>query len=46
LLRDGLRIRSLAPGVVPSRRRTWLEDDWSLDATKRLLDTALLAQRH
>ena len=45
LLRDGLRIRSLAPGIVPSRRRTFIEDDWSVGATKSLLGAALLAQR-
>jgi hypothetical protein len=45
LLRDGLRIRSLAPGVVPSRRRTFVENDWSVGATKSLLGAALLAQR-
>jgi eukaryotic-like serine/threonine-protein kinase len=41
LLRDALRIRARAPGVVPTRRRTFVEDDWSLDAAKALLDTAL-----
>ena len=47
LLREGLRIRALAPGVVPSRRRTFREDDWSLGATKRLLGAALVARgRH
>jgi len=45
LLRDGLRIRSLAPGVVPSRRRTLVADDWSIGATKSLLGAVLLAQR-
>jgi serine/threonine protein kinase/tetratricopeptide (TPR) repeat protein len=40
-LREGLRIRSLAPGIVPSRRRTFLEDDWSLPATKALLGASL-----
>ena len=38
LLREALRIRSQAPGIVPSRRRTFLEDDWSVDAIKALLD--------
>ena len=38
LLREALRIRSLAPGVVPNRRRTFVEDDWSADAIKALLD--------
>ena len=37
LLVEGLRIRSLAPEIVPSRRRTLPEDDWSIDAIKRLL---------
>jgi hypothetical protein len=37
LLRDGLRIRSLAPGVVPSRRRTFVDDDWSVGAIRDLL---------
>ena len=37
LLHDGLRIRALAPGVVPTRRRTFVEDDWSLDAARALL---------
>jgi serine/threonine protein kinase/tetratricopeptide (TPR) repeat protein len=45
LLRDGLRIRARAPGVVPSRRRTFPEDDWSLGATKSLLGAALVAER-
>jgi triphosphoribosyl-dephospho-CoA synthetase len=45
LLRDALRIRSRAPGVVPSRRRTLPEDDWSPDATKNLLAAALVAER-
>jgi serine/threonine protein kinase/Tfp pilus assembly protein PilF len=40
LLREGLRIRMLSPGVIPSRRRTFLEDDWSVAATKSLLDKA------
>lgn len=43
LLREGLRIRALAPGVVPSRRRTLLEDDWTLGATKSLLGASLVA---
>jgi serine/threonine protein kinase len=37
LLQEGLRIRSLAPELIPTRRRTLLEDDWSIDAIKRLL---------
>jgi serine/threonine protein kinase/tetratricopeptide (TPR) repeat protein len=43
LLREGLRIRARAPDVVPSRRRTFLEDDWSLGSTKSLLGAALVA---
>jgi hypothetical protein len=45
LLRDGLRLRSLAPGVVPARRRTFVDNDWSIGGTKSLLGAALLAQR-
>jgi eukaryotic-like serine/threonine-protein kinase len=45
LLRDGLRIRSLAPGVVPSRRRTFVDDDWSVGAIESLLGSALVSQR-
>jgi tetratricopeptide repeat protein len=43
LAREGLRIRTLAPGLVPSRRRTFIEDDWSVGATKSLLGAALVA---
>ena len=43
LLRDGLRLRAMAPGVVPGRRRMFLEDDWSLGATKSLLGASLTA---
>jgi serine/threonine protein kinase/tetratricopeptide (TPR) repeat protein len=43
LVREGLRIRALAPGLVPSRRRTFLEDDWSVGATKSLLGASLVA---
>jgi eukaryotic-like serine/threonine-protein kinase len=42
-LREGLRVRLLAPGIVPSRRRTFVEDDWSIAATKSLLGAALVA---
>jgi serine/threonine protein kinase/tetratricopeptide (TPR) repeat protein len=45
LLREGLRIRSRAPGIVPVRRRTMREDDWSLGATRSLLGACLLAER-
>ena len=43
LLREALPIRIRAPGVVPSRRRTFPEDDWSVGATKSLLGAALVA---
>jgi eukaryotic-like serine/threonine-protein kinase len=43
LLREGLRIRVLLPGVVPSRRRLFAEDDWSLGATKSLVGGSLIA---
>jgi tetratricopeptide (TPR) repeat protein len=45
LLREGLAIRRHAPGIVPTRRRTFAEDDWSLDATRQLLDTAAPRRR-
>jgi tetratricopeptide (TPR) repeat protein len=41
LLREGLQIRIRAPGVVPSRRRTLPEDDWSVGATRSLLGATL-----
>ena len=44
LFRDGLRVRALTPTIVPSRRRTVREDDWSLAATKSALAGALMAQ--
>ena len=43
LAREGLRIRSLAPGVVPSRRRTFPDEDWSIGAAKSLLGASLSA---
>lgn len=43
LLREGLRIRAHAPGIVPSRRRTFVEEDWSLGATKSLLGATLVS---
>jgi eukaryotic-like serine/threonine-protein kinase len=43
LLREALRVRSRAPGIVPSRRRTLLQDDWSLGATRSLLGASLVA---
>ncbi|HZF73420.1 MAG TPA: hypothetical protein VEZ51_08305, partial [Gemmatimonadaceae bacterium] len=44
LAREGLRIRALAPGLVPSRRRTFIEDDWSVGGTKSLLGAAPAAR--
>jgi eukaryotic-like serine/threonine-protein kinase len=44
LIREGLRIRLLAPQLVPNRRRISPEDDWSLAATKSLLGASLIAQ--
>ena len=44
LLRQALPIRARAPGRVPSRRRTFPEDDWSVGATKSLLGAALAAR--
>ncbi|PWT79429.1 MAG: hypothetical protein C5B57_13965, partial [Blastocatellia bacterium] len=43
LLREGLRIRALAPGLVPSRRRAFREDDWSVGAVKSVLGASLVA---
>jgi hypothetical protein len=43
LLRKAVDIRSRFPGVVPSRRRTLPEDDWSVGDTRRLLGGALTA---
>jgi tetratricopeptide (TPR) repeat protein len=45
LLREALPIRVRAPELVPSRRRTTSEDDWSVATTKALLGASLLAQR-
>jgi serine/threonine protein kinase/tetratricopeptide (TPR) repeat protein len=45
LLKEALPIRARAPGLVPSRRRTINEDDWSVATTKALLGTSLVAQR-
>ncbi len=42
---DGLRLRSRAPSVVPTRRRTVVDDDWSVGAAKSLMGAALTAQR-
>jgi eukaryotic-like serine/threonine-protein kinase len=43
LLREALRVRSQAPAIVPSRRRTFVDDNWSIGATKSLLGAALVA---
>ena len=45
LLREALEIRAFAPGLVPSRRRTSPEHDWSVAAVRSLLGAALVAQR-
>jgi serine/threonine protein kinase/Tfp pilus assembly protein PilF len=44
LVREGLRIRALAPTLVPSRRRTFVEDDWSIGSAKSLLGATLAAR--
>src|SRR5262249_51636431 len=44
LAREGLRVRALAPGLVPSRRRTFDQDDWSIGRAKSLLGAALAAR--
>ena len=36
-------MRSQAPAIVPSRRRTFVDDNWSIGATKSLLGAALIA---
>ena len=43
LLREGLRIRALSPGLVPSRRRFLPEDEWTMGAIKSLLGASLVA---
>ena len=45
LLRTALPIRARAPGLVPSRRRTISEDDWSVATTTALLGATLVTQR-
>jgi len=45
LLREALPIRTRAPELVPNRRRTISDDDWSVATTKALLGASLLAQR-
>jgi tetratricopeptide (TPR) repeat protein len=44
IVREALRIRALAPEIVPSRRRTFVDDDWSVGATRSLLGAVLAAQ--
>jgi tetratricopeptide (TPR) repeat protein len=39
LLREGLRIRERAAGIVPSRRRTVSRDHWSVEEVESLLGT-------
>jgi serine/threonine protein kinase/tetratricopeptide (TPR) repeat protein len=45
LAREGLRIRAIAPELVPARRRIHPDDDWSIGAAKSLLGAALTAER-
>jgi serine/threonine protein kinase/tetratricopeptide (TPR) repeat protein len=45
LIREALPIRTRAPGLVPSRRRTIADDDWSVATTKALLGASLVAQQ-
>ena len=45
LLREGVRIRSRAPGIVPTRRRTRAEDDWSVGGARSLLGEVLTKLR-
>jgi serine/threonine protein kinase/tetratricopeptide (TPR) repeat protein len=45
LIKEALPIRARAPGLVPSRRRTVSDDDWSVAAAKALLGSSLVAQR-
>jgi serine/threonine protein kinase/tetratricopeptide (TPR) repeat protein len=40
LLVEGLRLRTLAPGIIPSRRRTLPQDDWSIDRARAALASA------
>jgi serine/threonine protein kinase/tetratricopeptide (TPR) repeat protein len=44
LLRQALPVRLRGPGIVPIRRRTFPEDDWSIGATRSLLGATLVAQ--
>src|SRR5262249_3839645 len=45
LLKEALPIRARAPGIVPSRRRTIADDDWSVATTKALVGATLVAQQ-
>jgi tetratricopeptide (TPR) repeat protein len=45
LIKEALPVRARAPGVVPSRRRTISDDDWSVATTRALLGAALVAQQ-
>jgi eukaryotic-like serine/threonine-protein kinase len=42
--REALRLRALAPEIVPGRRRIFVDDDWSVGATRSLLGAVLTAQ--
>jgi serine/threonine protein kinase/tetratricopeptide (TPR) repeat protein len=44
LLRQALPLRIKAPNIVPSRRRTIPEDDWSAAGIRTLLGSSLTAQ--
>ena len=46
LLREALRIRRLAPGIVPNRRRILREEEWRPETITAALDTALTGRRH
>jgi serine/threonine protein kinase/tetratricopeptide (TPR) repeat protein len=46
LLQQALPVRVRAPGIVPTRRRSFPEDDWSVGAAKSLLAAAIAAQEH
>jgi serine/threonine protein kinase/Tfp pilus assembly protein PilF len=45
LIRKGLEVRGRASTIVPSRRHTFIDDDWSVGASESLLGAALTAQR-
>ena len=46
LLRQALPVRLRTPGIVPTRRRAFPEDDWSVGAIKSLLGAALATLGH